>query len=69
MMGLSNFIDPLEENTETAMNLGSLECIISQYVDQLNPQTNDESDDGGLAAPPPFFLKAAIDGLYIVLHY
>ena len=66
MMSLSTFIDPPEEDTDPAEESESLESIISQHV---YPQMNEESDDDGPAAPPPPSLKAAIDGLRIVLRY
>ena len=66
VMSLSNFINPPEEDTEPAEEPESLESIISQHV---YPQTDDESDDDGPAAPPSPSLKAAIDALRTVIQY
>ena len=66
MMSLSNFINPPGEDAEPAEESESLESIISQHV---HPQIDGDSDHDGPAAPPPPSLKAAIDGLRMVLQY
>lgn len=64
-MSLSNFINPPEESIEPIEELESLENIISEHI---YPSTNDESDDDGPVASPPS-LKAAVDGLRVLIQY